>query len=591
MSISENDPLYPIAILMEELNHEEVGLRLNAIRRLSTIALALGVERTRDELIPFLNESSVDDEDEVLLALAEELGNFSDYVGGPDFVHVLLPPLEHLAMVEETVVREKAVESLNKVCALLKPQVVSQYFVPLTLKLSTGSFFTSKTSGCGLYAACYKKAEGAQDDLRANFAKLCHDESPMVRRAAASHLKNFVKEISKKDALKDGVVLFNDLAADDHDSVRVLAVPAGISLAQIFTPEENKASTLTTLKALANDKSWRVRYMVAENFVDMAKACGDEITNAEFVSAFVALLKDNEAEVKTAAAAKVPGFAALLSQDTIMKQLIPCVKDLVTDGSQHVRASLAHQIGALAPILGKANTIETLLPMFIQLLKDEFPEVRLNIISKLDTVNDVIGIDRLSQSLLPAIIELAEDKQWRVRLAIIEYIPLLSKQLGVEFFEDKLSNLCMSWLGDCVYSIREAATLNLKKLAGVFGAQWAQTAIIPKVISMCTHPNYLYRMTTLFAIGELSEVLSSQVIAEKMLPVVTGMTSDPIPNIRFNVAKTLGIIAPFLFPSHKKIAEEQIKPALDKLAQDSDQDVRYFANHSLAILAKSVSSA
>jgi hypothetical protein len=30
-------------------------LRLNAIKRLSTIALALGAERTRDELIPFLD--------------------------------------------------------------------------------------------------------------------------------------------------------------------------------------------------------------------------------------------------------------------------------------------------------------------------------------------------------------------------------------------------------------------------------------------------------------------------------------------------------------------------------------------------------
>lgn len=35
--------------------HDDVLLRLNAIRRLSTIALALGPDRTRDELIPFLD--------------------------------------------------------------------------------------------------------------------------------------------------------------------------------------------------------------------------------------------------------------------------------------------------------------------------------------------------------------------------------------------------------------------------------------------------------------------------------------------------------------------------------------------------------
>lgn len=66
-----------------------IQLRLNSIKKLSTIALALGVERTRVELIPFLTET-IYDEDEVLLALAEQLGNFTNYVGGPDFAYTLL---------------------------------------------------------------------------------------------------------------------------------------------------------------------------------------------------------------------------------------------------------------------------------------------------------------------------------------------------------------------------------------------------------------------------------------------------------------------------------------------------------------------
>lgn len=50
---------------------------------------------------------SVEDEDEVLTALSEELGNFVEYVGGPEYAHVLLSPLEHLAAIEEPLVREK----------------------------------------------------------------------------------------------------------------------------------------------------------------------------------------------------------------------------------------------------------------------------------------------------------------------------------------------------------------------------------------------------------------------------------------------------------------------------------------------------
>jgi hypothetical protein len=51
---------------------------------------------------------SVEDEDEVLTALGDELGNFVDYVGGPEYGHVLLSPLENLAAIEEPLVREKA---------------------------------------------------------------------------------------------------------------------------------------------------------------------------------------------------------------------------------------------------------------------------------------------------------------------------------------------------------------------------------------------------------------------------------------------------------------------------------------------------
>ena len=122
--------LKPHPFCRDELKNEDVALRLNSVRRLSTIALALGEERTRRELIPFLTDSN-DDEDEVLLAMAEELGNFVPYVGGPAFADVLLGPLETLSTVEETVVREKAAESLAKVGTQLPEPAVIEHFIPL----------------------------------------------------------------------------------------------------------------------------------------------------------------------------------------------------------------------------------------------------------------------------------------------------------------------------------------------------------------------------------------------------------------------------------------------------------------------------
>lgn len=50
------------------------------------------------ELLPFLADG-IDDDDEVLVAIAKSLGNFVDHVGGPQFAETLLPTLELLLTV------------------------------------------------------------------------------------------------------------------------------------------------------------------------------------------------------------------------------------------------------------------------------------------------------------------------------------------------------------------------------------------------------------------------------------------------------------------------------------------------------------
>ncbi|WWC66209.1 uncharacterized protein I206_100110 [Kwoniella pini CBS 10737] len=576
--------LYPIHLLMDELKSEDVVLRLSSIRRLSTIALALGPQRTREELIVFLQDQ-LDDEDEVLLVLAEELGNFAEYVGGNQYAWTVLGPLENLATVEETLVRDKAAESISKLSVLLSPAQIEEHLLPLIKHLAQGDWFTSRTSACALFPAPYPLASvSVQEELRKLFAVLCGDETPMVRRAAAKALGPFAKSVAEVPdqhdiLLSDVIPLYRKLATDDQDSVRLLTIPDLIAIAAALNPEEVKEHILEPLRSSVADKSWRVRYMVANEFVGLSESVGETVIREELVNAFVGLLKDNEAEVRTAAAGQIPGFAKLVDKEVILAKILPCVRDLSTDSSQHVRASLAMQISGLAPLLGTDSTVENLLPLFLQLLKDDFSDVRLNLIGKLDMVNDVIGIERLSQALLPAIMELAEDKQWRVRQAIIEYIPLLAQQLGVQFFDDKLGQLCMSWLGDTVFSIREAATINLKKLTDVFGVEWAQSTIIPKVLEMGDHQNYLYRMTTIFAITTMAPSLNVQIIRDTVLQSALNLASDPIPNIRFNVAKCLETLAAVLAtsPEGQDIISRKVVPALKKLQEDSDADVRFFA--------------
>jgi serine/threonine-protein phosphatase 2A regulatory subunit A len=95
-----------------------------------------------------------------------------------------------------------------------------------------------------------------------------HDDTPMVRRQAATNLAKFVKAMPATVVIEEMIPLFRHLASDDQDSVRLLTVEILIAIAEVV-PKEQQSShgiLLTALRSLFEDKSWRVRYMVADRF-------------------------------------------------------------------------------------------------------------------------------------------------------------------------------------------------------------------------------------------------------------------------------------------------------------------------------------
>jgi serine/threonine-protein phosphatase 2A regulatory subunit A len=591
--------LAQISQLIDDLRSPDLPTRLHAFHSLPVIASALGPLRTREELIPYLNEF-IDDDDEVLLVLAAELSSLIECAGGVPFAHVLLGPLEHLCATEEAAVRDRAVASVVKIVEVMSEVQLDSYILPLMRKLALAEWFTSRISAAALFPHVYPRLnERHRKDMRALYIKLCTDDTPMVRRAATTHLGPFCLVVDYGSVKAELFPVFQRLSKDEQDSVRLLTVSAAISIAQLFKPADNVTKMLPCLFYLCEDKSWRVRYMVADKYCQLCVAMGgQEVKSDELVDKYVRLLQDEEAEVRTAAAQRVGEVAKLVgSAQTVKKLLSPPTRSplqaLVKDSSQYVRAALASDMMTLSSVLKKKEAVELVVPLFLTLLKDSNSEVRLNLISRLDSINDVMSAEQLSASLLPAIMELAADPKWRVRLQIIEHVPALARQLGHEFFDAKLAGLCMDWLGDSVYSIREAATANLTKLVEVFGVDWAKRNIVPKVVGLSQHRSYLQRLTAVFAIGDMGAILGSRVVCEQFVPVLSALCLDPVPNVRFNCVKVimalaangqLGGKAADSLMEDEKDGEEQRRqavsaliPVVQRLVQDSDNDVKYYA--------------
>lgn len=137
------------------------------------------------------------------------------------------------------------------------------------------------------------------------YAKLCVDATPMVRRAAASHLGEFASKVEKEHITPDLIPMFQHIREDEQDSVRLLAIQNCVAFAKILTPKESATHVLPTIKSCTSDKSWRVRYMVADHFKSICEAMGAEVVRSDLVGFFVKLTNDSEAEVRTAASFKV----------------------------------------------------------------------------------------------------------------------------------------------------------------------------------------------------------------------------------------------------------------------------------------------
>jgi serine/threonine-protein phosphatase 2A regulatory subunit A len=168
----------------------------------------------------------------------------------------------------------QAVESLNKICEELSQQQIEDSFIPLVMRLSKADWFTSKISATGLYQTPYTRATPpSQEALRQHYGQLVHDDTPMVRRQAANNLAKFIKAMPAAIVIEEMIPLFQHLAADDQDSVRLLTVDILIAIAEAV-PKEQQSShgvLLTALRSLFEDKSWRVRYMVADRFEKVNK--------------------------------------------------------------------------------------------------------------------------------------------------------------------------------------------------------------------------------------------------------------------------------------------------------------------------------
>ncbi|EGR34557.1 protein phosphatase 2 regulatory subunit A, alpha isoform, putative [Ichthyophthirius multifiliis] len=570
------DSSTPFELLKEEMEQDEIYIRVNAIHRIKIVATLMGHDFVKSTLLPFIENLIKKEEDEVLFAIAEQIEYLSQFLQGNQTI--LLPFLEQLASQEETVVRDMAVKSLINISQQLGEYEIQNFYVPLILRLaSNDSNFTCRVSAVNLMCSIYTRSGQHKEKIRNKFIELCGEETPMVRRAIAQKIGELATVIEKEYVLSALIQSVKQLISDEQDLVRVLVLNSLKQIAKILKKEENKQHILPIIIAATEDKSWRVRLALSKLFSEIAEAFGEEGDNVSLIQIFTNLLRDAENDVRIASIQSLTKFVKILSPEKL-GIIVPHLQYLAKDFVPQVRSGVTEVVSLIVQILPKEVISSKLLSYIIDLFDDESKEVRQGANKAASKFAECLGPDSL-KTLLPLFKKSIEDPKWRVRVEAYEALSNIAKAYhNNEVFMNNLEPLFMSFLKDKISIVRESAANKLPQIIIIY-KEWAIGKLYKQLIDCLNKDNsYLLRQTGLYCLKILTLNVSSDFVSEKILPFFYKNLNDTVPNIRFIQVK---ILKEILGKIDNQNIQNEIKQQVSNLVNDSDRDVKYFAQELL----------
>ncbi len=197
------------------------------------------------------------------------------------------------------------------------------------------------------------------------------------------------------------------------------------------------------------------------------------------------------------------------------------------------------------------------------------------------------------EPVLSQVLELAKNEDWRIRKTVILLTATVAKTTGLDYFKGNVQVHVMDGFEDQISDVRCSSVAVLPKLVAVLGMEWLATDIMPKLVQMfstistpnpmspSSNSSYLLRITVVSAIGNIASEQLDSTVAAGAGDLLARAARDQTPNVRFNAALAL---TKFGAVSSDQLTSTKIKPALQEMLSDADQDCASYAQACLAKL-------
>jgi hypothetical protein len=283
--------------LLEDLKNSETKIKINAVHNLRGISFALGTERTRKKLLPYLISCIEEEEDETLIELAKILSNFLDCIGGKQYSKELFNIIENLLTIDESNVRKESINALkNTIKQIGSMSEVEKDIMEMINNLSEKKNINQLISALNIIVAVY-------DDLNKENKIKTFD---LIIQFLQNDSINLKKEINNCIPLITQFLnhlliekIINLFFLDKNDILKMGIMDVLVSL-------ENHPNLLqmmdyinSVITKLSNDTNWRVKMTVGDKLylILKFKICSNNIKQNS-IDIFSKLLESQESEIK-----------------------------------------------------------------------------------------------------------------------------------------------------------------------------------------------------------------------------------------------------------------------------------------------------
>uniref|UniRef100_A0A8C2GTD3 Protein phosphatase 4, regulatory subunit 1 n=1 Tax=Cyprinus carpio TaxID=7962 RepID=A0A8C2GTD3_CYPCA len=275
-------------------------------------------------------------------------------------------------------------------------------------------------------------------------------------------------------------------------------------------------------------------------------------------------------EIARHCAFSLPGVAL-----TLGRQNWHCLRDtyetLASDMQWKVRRTLAFSIHELALILGDQLTAAHLVPIFNSFLKD-LDEVRIGVLKHLYDFLKLLHQDTRRKYLyqLQEFLVTDNSRNWRFRSELAEQLVLLLELYSAQDVHDYLRPLALCLCTDRVSSVRWTSYRLVSEIIRKLSSAGGEVLSLSEVVGSS---GVCLRLSE-------EECLSLDQFSEHLLPPLLQLASDPVPNVRVLLAKTLRqtLLEREYFLSSVNCQQVALEHTLVALQTDVDKDVKYFAS-------------